>query len=950
MRTKDKRLISFISTFIFILTSISSLFSAEVYAYSNPALTRDLKVGLVSMINSSLTVVLNGNYTINGNQYPSGTIINLKLINGLINVNGTDYAEVSFIPQASGNLLTLTIGTTSYKYLGSFSFKVLSGKILPINFIGMDDYLKGVVGHEMSDSFPIEALKAQAVAARNYALSRVGWESAKGYDFDDTVSYQVYKGYDNRLINSIRAVDETSGIILLHNDRLVETLYSAWHGGYSEDSVNVWGNPVPYLKAKPDNFENNPWTGGNRTFTNSQIDYNLKSRGYIFPTEAFVSLDLASITKYISGRVANINILYRDVTGVTKVKSITKDKTRTFLALPSNMYNVSYDAAAGIYTFSGKGNGHGLGMSQIGAKSRAAAGQTFEEILKFYYDGSYLQKSVFKGSLSSFTLSSNTIYTNDSINIKAQGSGGSGQYLYRYDILLNGVNVLSTQYSDSSELTYKAVQPGSYQLTAYIKDKLSNLNFDEAQNKSLTVTNRPVSQITSFTQSSEKSFIGQSISFQANAGNGSLYSFEVKKDDSVLQTVDYRTVNSFAFMPNQAGSYIIKVYTKHSLSLNQYDDSKELALTVFSNPVLASFSATRHESYVGQKIDFSASSQGGSSQYQYKYTVLRENNLVTESDYSDISSYSYIPQSAGNYIVNVYMKDALSSTNNDTKMLNLNIINYSASLEASINKTSTLLGQPIEISASGKSGSGQGYMYKYEVVKNGIIAAGKAYGPEGSYTYTPSSSGNYEIKVYVKDITSPKEYDTVKSLNFTAYSAPQVLGVKAVGSMYLNRPITVTATLSQGSPSGTQTRYEIFKDGLLVSEKNIVSISEFIFTPATSGTYSFKIYAKDSISKNTYDSVKAFEMNILPNPMSIKNFPVYTGMRGPAVTTIQTGLSKLGYNVGTIDGIFGSKTATGVSSFQKSAGLNVTGVVDVITFDAINNALISKAGMITTTY
>lgn len=950
MRTKDKRLTSFISTFLFIFTLFNTTFSLNVKAYTSPALTQDLKVGLVSMANTSLTVVLNENYTINGSQFPSGTILNIKLANGFINVNGTDYSEVQIIPGSSENLLTLTSGTTSIKYFGNFLLKVISGKIVPINLIGMDNYLKGVVGYEMSDSFPIEALKAQAVAARNYALSKIGYESAKGYDFDDTVMYQVYKGFDERLKNSIRAVEETSGIVLLYSDRLVETLYSAWHGGYSEDSVNVWGNAVPYLKAKQDSFENDPWPSGNRVFTSSQIDSTLKTKGYIFPTETFVKLDLASITRYPSGRVANINIIYKDVAGTTRTKSLTKDKTRVFLALPSNMYNVSYDSVNGVYTFSGKGNGHGLGMSQIGAKNRASAGETFEQILKFYYDGAYLQKTTYKAAIGSFTISSNQVYTNESVNIAAQGTGGSGQYLYRYDIKLNGINILNTQYGDSSSLSYKAVQAGSYEVIAYIKDKLSNVTFDETQSKYFNVIDRPVSKIASFTKSIEKSLVGQQINFQASAPEGSLYKFEVQKNGSVIQSTSYNSVNTFSITPMEAGNYIVKTYTKHPVSLNEFDDSKELELTVFSNPTIVSFASTASESYVGQKIDVTTSSQGGSGIYLYKYTVLKDQNLIAESDYSSSVSYSFIPQNAGSYQISVSMKDSLSSVENDTKTLNITIINYSASLDASISKTSTLIGQPIKVTAVGSNGSGQGYTYKYEVVRNGSVIAQKAYGAESNYSYAPSSNGIYEVKVYVKDAASPKEYDSIKTLGFTAYSLPQILGVKSIGSMYIDTPVTITTTLSSQSGAGVQSRYEIYQDSLLVSEKNLGAATEFIFTPDKSGKYTFRLYVKDNISENSYDSVKTFDMNILPQPMSIKNFPVYRGMQGPAVVTIQTGLTKLGYPIGTIDGIFGAKTETGVINFQKSVKLKPTGIVDTVTFDAMNNALITKVGLLTTNY
>ena len=83
-------------------------------------------------------------------------------------------------------------------------------------------------------------------------------------------------------------------------------------------------------------------------------------------------------------------MIFKDQLGVNYTLSYGKDTARTFLSLPSALYNVNYNAVTDIYSFDGKGNGHGLGMSQIGAKNRATAGQSFDNILKFYYDGTTL--------------------------------------------------------------------------------------------------------------------------------------------------------------------------------------------------------------------------------------------------------------------------------------------------------------------------------------------------------------------------------------------------------------------------------------------------------------------------------------------------------------------------------------------------------------------------------
>ena len=857
MKLKNKRVISFITAFVFMFSLLASLTLNNVQAYSNSSIFNDVRVGLVSMANSNLTAVLNGSYTLNGIQYSSGTILTLKASNGLVNVNGTDYSDVHLLPLSSSSLVTLTSGTVSYKYQGKFLFKVSSGKIIPVNSLDMESYLKGVVGYEMSDYFPLEALKAQAVAARNYALFKLGAESAKGYDFDDTVLYQVYKGYDERLQNVIKAVDETKFVILLHNDRLVEALYSAWHGGYSEDAVNVWGNPVIYLKAKADSFESDAWPNGNRSFTNAQVDSTLKSRGWLLSTDTFIKLDLASITRYTSGRVANIDILYKDSTGTVKTKSATRDKTRTFLGLPSNMYNVVYDSLTGVYTFSGKGHGHGLGMSQIGAKNRAATGQTYEQILKFYYDGTYIENLTPKASIGSFTISSSEINTNSTVDMITIGSGGSGQYVYRYEILRNGIEVLNTEFSGISSLSYTVAQSGSYEILSYIKDKFSPLSFDDKQSKLLNVVDTNVSMISSIIQSAESILIGQQASFKVTADEDTLYKFEVLRENTLLQTTDFSTSDSLTFSPQQSGLYTVKAYSKHPLSTKEYDDTKSSALTVYDNPV---------------------------------------------------------------------------------------------TLTLAIDKAETILSQPIKVTSTGSGGSGSGYLYKYEVITGGNTVLLKDFSSEASLIYSPSMSGSYLINVYMKDAASAKNFDTVKTTGFEAHNAPQILSAKSEGKMFINTPVTISSNVKSGSAAGFTVKYRISLNSTVISEKDLGSLTGFSFTPAKAGTYTIVIYVKDNISEKTFDGSKTFDMEIASAPMVVSKLPIKSGMSGNDVSTIQTGLSKLGFYSGSINGIFGSSTESAVKSYQRSVKIKQTSIVDSTTFNAMNNSLVNISEIKTMTY
>jgi SpoIID/LytB domain protein len=604
-----KRFIAAFTAVFLLVALIPSTFIKEAKAYQNSSYFSDLRVGLVTMSATSIKVTLNGSYTVNGQAYASGTTLNFSVSGTSISFNGALHNQITIEPSSKTNLLSVTSGTVTNRYMGSFVLRVLDGRILPINTIDMENYLKGVVGYEMSDFFPMEALKAQAVAARNYALTKIGAEAAKGYDLDDSVWHQVYRGYNPSFTRVISAVEQTAGQVLLHNGRLVEALYSAWHGGISEDSENVWGNFVPYLRSVQDPFEDDPWPNGNRVFTDAQIASTLVARRHLSESDTFIRLDLNSITRYKSGRVANINIIYRTASGSQLTKSITRDTTRTFLGLPSNLYTVTYDAEKGTYTFSGKGHGHGLGMSQIGAKNRAAAGQTHEQILKFYYQNSYLHNLITKASIINFNQNHDALTLGETINFNASASGGTGQgYLYKY-VIKNETNIVLTRdYSSENSLEFHPDSIGKYSVEVYVKDKYSLADFDDMRTLSFEVLLKDTDiDIDTDTDTEPGTIIdtelgtttvfgkliqGQQLIFNTNntGGDASAYSYkyEIYISGSLIHASSFSTSGSYSFIPEISGSYTVKVYGRDGSSTKEYDSIKEFNIEVNSKPLYLS--------------------------------------------------------------------------------------------------------------------------------------------------------------------------------------------------------------------------------------------------------------------------------------------------------------------------------------------------------------------------
>lgn len=314
-------------------------------------------------------------------------------------------------------------------YLGSFQFVAESGKFVrPINTVYLEDYLKGVVPYEMPADWNKEALKAQAVAARTYAA---GYASKV---IDDTINYQVYGGYSWHA-NSTAAVEETSGEVLKINGRYISTVFSASNGGKTESNGNAWGNaPVPYLPIKEDPYDSktawqftikkqqmnlsaldlkNPSAWWNQTKeADSSITAAMKNwlsqNGYAGKDIKIAAVPLLTLhTPTSGGRVSKgsikIEFFIKDTVDengslVLQTAEYTNIPASSIRKMIGNRVMKSYliiktAAANESIAVSGLGDGHGVGLSQWGAKNRADAGQKYADILSFYYEGASLVKA-----------------------------------------------------------------------------------------------------------------------------------------------------------------------------------------------------------------------------------------------------------------------------------------------------------------------------------------------------------------------------------------------------------------------------------------------------------------------------------------------------------------------------------------------------------------------------
>lgn len=309
------------------------------------------------------------------------------------------------------------------------------GDMIVVNTVSTHDYLASVVGSEEPSSWENEALASQAIAARTYLYTHLG--KHKTYDLEGDTRDQEYDGTTNEDARTLKAVERTAGVIATYQGAPIEALYSANAGGITENSETVFANPLPYLRSVPSPTDeiakDSSWGHTSWEWTKEQSATQLRDflqrRGLDVGTPTAIQLAEVSPT----GRVITAS-----VTGTSGTKPIGKDRARYYFGLMSSLFTVKVipsganervDASNAeriaaldtlgahvvqrrfemitdgngnelglrttgyvyelpvTFVFSGKGFGHGVGMSQWGAQGMALKGASYEQILTHYYLG-----------------------------------------------------------------------------------------------------------------------------------------------------------------------------------------------------------------------------------------------------------------------------------------------------------------------------------------------------------------------------------------------------------------------------------------------------------------------------------------------------------------------------------------------------------------------------------
>lgn len=362
------------------------------------------------------------------------------------------------------------------RYYGGFRYeRIGGGDLTVVNIVDLETYIKGVIPYEMSNSWPLEALKVQAVCARSYAYVNIHSNKHGGYHFDvcSTTDCQVYYGAGSNSASyqandrTDQAVDETAGEYAWYNGQVIEALYSSSHGGASESVYNVWGSSLeqyPYLCGVVDPYEadmdaQNSYSSWTVSYTSAELAQRLQRYNY----DASSGVQSLTLTYSDLGNVIQVRVNYngggsdtirpssmRSVFGLSSIRftvngqgassgtgtgsgggltvngssSLGNQNSYTVISGSGALSQTDQDGLYAIsgsgsiapagstassggstgtpagtqvtvsgssYTFQGSGNGHQLGLSQYGARAMAERGFSYDEIIEFYYPGTYVR-------------------------------------------------------------------------------------------------------------------------------------------------------------------------------------------------------------------------------------------------------------------------------------------------------------------------------------------------------------------------------------------------------------------------------------------------------------------------------------------------------------------------------------------------------------------------------
>jgi len=337
----------------------------------------DLRV-ILSQGNQQITVGSSGTATIrdrNGDslgQVPGNQALTMARQDGQVSLGNWQ-----------GGSLWLDPGADDYVFVGDrwYRGRVLvmahGGGLTAINYVDLEHYLYSVLGGEMPSSWPAPALQAQAVAARSYALYHRNRAGQRSYDVERTTASQVYRGLEAEASSTRSAVDATQGQVLTYNGQVIEAVFHASSGGYTENVEDVWQRPVPYLRSVKDYDAGAPVYEWSETLSMEEFRRRVSGIGDL----------VAAVPQRTTprGRVITLQLQGSDGT-----RLLSGNEVRQALNLRSTLFSMTVQG--NTVQIQGRGFGHGIGLSQWGAHNLSRQGYSYEQILAHYYRGATLAR------------------------------------------------------------------------------------------------------------------------------------------------------------------------------------------------------------------------------------------------------------------------------------------------------------------------------------------------------------------------------------------------------------------------------------------------------------------------------------------------------------------------------------------------------------------------------
>ncbi len=288
---------------------------------------------------------------------------------------------INIEPQASGIII---VGKRQYR--GRIKCLRRNNNLLIVNELPLEDYLYGVLKHEVSPQWPREALKAQAIIARTFALYNMIEKFNNDYHLTNNVLSQVYAGFLSEDPILTEVIDETRGMILTYDGEVISAYYHATCGGSTENPRNVWSDKnIPYLRIRECSYcQDSPHLYWNRLLSLREITQNFRRHGYNFSQ----IINIKPIERSPSGRIRKVMVIH------SRGKTIIKSNDLRLILGPDVIRSTNFKIKkiGGNLEFRGKGWGHGVGFCQWGARGMALRGFSFDEILDFYYYGIQIEK------------------------------------------------------------------------------------------------------------------------------------------------------------------------------------------------------------------------------------------------------------------------------------------------------------------------------------------------------------------------------------------------------------------------------------------------------------------------------------------------------------------------------------------------------------------------------